>query len=184
MINQTIKAIQARITPAKKMTVDYRGAQPADRMAKAMEAMRDVEFLHSRKHQEQHWRANRVGAHPQILEFSDKLIKRARGLGIPLFAHTIVRSEQDQAQMYLKGVSRDTPADGQWPHRFAAVDIIHGTQGYMDGLHSIPFGWDVLGHLGKQVAHSMNVQMTWGGDWKFYDPAHWELANWKEIVWP
>lgn len=146
----------------------------------AGEAMRNPGFLKTARYQEQQTRANRVGAHPKILEFSDKLVRRAKVLGIPLFPACIVRTYDDQASAYARGVSRDSPVDGLWPHRFAAVDIIHGTLGYMDAP-VIPNAWRLIGHLGKEVATSMSLKIVWGGDWRFYDPAHFEIEGWKNL---
>lgn len=161
--------------------MDQRNADAAQAFPMAIEAMRNVGFLKSPKYQEQQTRASRVGAHPLILEFSDKLVKRCKNLGIPVFPHCIVRTYDDQASVYARGVSRDSPTDGLWPHRFAAVDIIHGTLGYMDAP-VIPHAWSIIGHLGKEVAHSMGIKIIWGGDWKFYDPAHFELEGWKDMT--
>ncbi len=147
----------------------------------ALEALRNPGFLKTPRYQEQQTRANRVGADPRILEFSDKMVKRCAGLGIPVFPLCIVRTEEEQQSAYARGVSRDSPSDGLWPHRFAAVDIIHGTRGYMDADNHVPHGWDVLGHIGKEVASSMSLKVVWGGDWNFYDPAHFELEGWKAM---
>lgn len=160
---------------------DYRNNDPARAYPLALQAMRNAGFLKTAKYQEQQGRANRVGAHPLILEFSDKLVKRGAGLGIPLFPHCIVRTRDEQASLYVRGQSMDSPDDGLWPHRFGAVDIVHGVLGWMD-KPKIEHAWDIIGHLGKEVALSMDIKITWGGDWSFYDPAHFELTNWREIA--
>lgn len=160
--------------------MDYRNADPAKAYPMAIDAMRNPGFLKTPKYQEQQMRANRVGADPRILEFADKLVRRGALLGIPLYPHTIVRTYDDQMAAWVRGVTRDVPNDGKWPHRFAAVDIIHGKLGWMD-RPAIPHAWDIIGHLGKEVAHSMGIKIVWGGDWKFYDPAHFELEGWKDM---
>lgn len=160
---------------------DYRNADPATAFPRALDAMQNPGFIKSPRYQEQQKRANRVGAHPHIVEFADKLVKRGAQMGIPLFPHCIVRTYEDQMAAYVQGVSRDSPADGLWPHKFAAVDIIHGTLAYMDEP-IIYNAWAIIGHLGKEVAHSMGIQIEWGGDWKWRDAAHFELKGWKEIA--
>lgn len=159
---------------------DLSRIDPATAFPRAIAAMQNPGFLKSAKYQEQQHRANREGAHPRILEFTDKMVKRCAMLSIPVFPHCIVRTEADQASAYVRGVSWDSPDDGMWPHRFAAVDIIHCQYAWMD---KIPHAWDVMGHLGKQVAISMGLQIVWGGDFsaKKHDPAHWELAGWKAM---
>lgn len=162
-------------------TPDYRNIDPATAFPRVLDSMRNPGFLKSARYQEQQTRANRVGAHPHIIEFADKLVKRGAGLGIPLFAHCMVRTYGEQATAFLNGVSNDDPTDGLWPHRYTAVDIIHGNLGWMDNP-AVPHAWDVIGHLGKEVAHSMDIKIEWGGDWRFFDPAHWELGDWRKIA--
>lgn len=160
---------------------DARNADPATAYPRALDAMRNPGFIKSVRYQEQQTRANRVGAHPHIVEFSDKLVKRGAQLGIPLFPLCIVRTREDQASAYVRGASRDSPEDGLWPHMAFAVDIIHGTLGYMD-RPIIFHAWEIVGHLGKEVAASMDIKIEWGGDWKWRDAAHFELKGWKEIA--
>lgn len=160
---------------------DYRNADPATAFPRALDAMRNPGFLKAAKYQEQQMRANRVGAHPHILEFADKVVKRGAALGIPLFPHCIVRTYDEQVAAYTRGMSRDSPADGLWPHRAFAVDIIHGVLGWMD-KPIIYNAWAIIGHLGKEVAHSMDIEIEWGGDWKFRDAAHFELKRWRDIA--
>lgn len=151
------------------------------RFQAALNAMRNPGFLKSPKYQQQQKRALREGAHPQILEFERKLVKRLAEMGVPVFAACVVRTYDEQASAYARGVSKDSPADGLWPHRAFAVDIIHGTLGYMD-KPVIPNAWAIIGHVGKEVAASMGIKITWGGDWTFYDPAHFELTGWKQMA--
>ncbi|MBX5301467.1 hypothetical protein HJB93_19940 [Rhizobium sp. NLR12b] len=158
---------------------DLSRIDPATKFPRAIAAMQNPGFLKSARYQEQQQRANREGAHPRLLEFTDKFVKRCAMLQIPVFPHCIVRTREDQASAYVRGVSNDSPDDGLWPHRFAAVDIIHCQYAWMD---KIPHAWDVMGHIGKQVAISMDLKVVWGGDWvRFHDPAHWELARWKQM---
>ena len=52
--------------------------------------------------------------------------------------------------------------------------------------------WKLLAHIGKEVIAQKGLaisSMAWGGDWTFYDPAHWQIENWKAIregypAWP
>lgn len=162
--------------------IDLRNADPAVRFQSALAAMRNKGFLKSPKYQQQQKRALREGAHPHIVEFSDKLVKRMREMGIPMFAHCIVRTADQQQAAFDLGVSNDSPKDGLWPHQAFAVDIIHGVAGWMD-KPVIPLAWEVVGHIGKEVAKSIGVSVVWGGDFRrFPDPAHWELADWKLIA--
>ncbi|QRM46013.1 hypothetical protein [Rhizobium sp. BG4] len=162
------------------MVPDLTNVDPATKFPRAIAAMQNAGFLKSARYTEQQHRANREGAHPFILEFADKTVKRLGMLGIPFFPHCIVRTEEEQRQAVQSGVSWDSPDDGLWPHRFGAVDLIHGVLGWMD-KPAIPYAWDVVGHVGKQVAISMGLKIVWGGDFppRKYDPAHFEMAGWR-----
>jgi len=136
----------------------------------------DREFCFSERYRDQQGRADRTGAQPEILEFERKLIKRAFKLGVPLFAHAVVRTGDDQNRLFVKGVSKARA--GESPHNFgAAVDLIHGTKAWSLTRKQ----WAIIGHIGKETAASAGIAVTWGGDWRFYDPAHWELTGWRDI---
>lgn len=147
-----------------------------DAYADELRGMVDRAFCFSERYNVQQGRAERTGAQPDIVEFERKLVRRAFKLGIPLFAHTVIRGSADQNKAFREGKSKARA--GESPHNFgAAVDIIHSTKAW--GLTQRQ--WAILGHLGKEVAAQAGLAVTWGGDWKFYDPAHWELTNWREV---
>lgn len=144
----------------------------------ALRGLVNRDFLASRKWQEQQWRANRTGADAGIVLFERKLIKAAERLGVPLFAHCVVRTPEEQLLLFQGGQSKDSPADGRWPHRKHAVDVVHSVRAW----NLTNKEWAVIGHLGKEVAKASGVKVDWGGDWKsFYDPAHWEISGWKNM---
>lgn len=149
--------------------------EPVDIPA-ALRALQARDFLSSAKYSELQTRARTEGAHPHIIRFSRLFVKRmADRFSVPVYAHTMRRTMQEQWDLLNRGVSRDSPADGLWPHQWHAVDLVHGI------LHwEIPKkAWDIFGHVGKELASSEGIDIVWGGDWKFYDPAHWEIRGWK-----
>lgn len=171
--------------------LDYRNIDPVTAYPRAIDAMMNLGFILSPRYKEQQGRANRVGAHPRILEFSDKMVRRCALLGIPVFPHCIVRSPDAQAARYALGHSAARP-DRPFPHAGFAVDIIHSCYGWLDNV-IIPHAWDVIGHLGHEVARSMDLKIVWGGDWdgdgdtmdnRLFDPAHWELEGWRDMELP
>lgn len=110
------------------------------------------------------------------------MIRGLSKLGVPAYAHSVVRTAEEQAELVAKGVSRDSPDDGRWPHKAHAVDVVHS------GKHweLTDQQWLVFGHVGKEVAKAMGLKVTWGGDWRRnpsdrvgWDPAHWEVFGWK-----
>ena len=138
--------------------------------------MMNRKFIQSQKYKDQQMRAVRDGAHPDILEFEKRLITRMRKQDVPLFCLYLWRGEDEQNALFVRGHSK--ARFGQSPHNYGmAVDIIHGTKAYdLDRK-----AWSLLGHIGKEISVQAGIPVTWGGDWKFYDPAHWELKNWKAL---
>lgn len=115
------------------------------------------------------------GADDDILRFSQALLRDLRKRGLPFFPHIYFRNEETQNRLRKQGVSK--AKWGQSAHNFGmAVDIVHFGK-YWD---LTPLQWAVIGLIGKEVARRLNLKVTWGGDWKFYDPAHWELSDWKK----
>lgn len=142
-------------------------------------ALRDVTskvFTGSERHREQQWRANRKGAHPDILDFERIFIRRMAKMSVPMFAHCVIRTDEEQDRLFKAG--RSKARAGQSPHGEGyAVDIVHGLKAWdMDEKT-----WAILGHLGKEVAAANGIDIEWGGDWAFYDPAHWQLRGWKTM---
>ena len=56
------------------------------------------------------------------------------------------------------------------------MDIVHASRAW----NLTKKEWDVLGSIGKEIARKRNLKMEWGGDWKFYDPAHWQIKDWRD----
>lgn len=148
-------------------------------LASGLRVLVDRPFLLRPKWVDQQGRANRVGAHPAIVEFERKFIARmAKKHGVPMFAHNMVRTPAEQRAVFVQGHSQK---DGSKPfaHMGCAVDIVHSVKAWDLERAS----WSMLGHIGKELATQLGIRLTWGGDWSSpYDPAHWELANWRELV--
>lgn len=136
--------------------------------------MADRPFLNSQKWQEQQWRAFREDCHFDIWEFEKRFIKRMTKLGIPMFASEVWRSKQRQAELLAQGKSKTD--DG--PHMYGcAIDLVHSVKGWNLNARE----WALVGHIGKEIAAQAGIKLVWGGDWEFYDPAHWEVADWRVI---
>lgn len=141
----------------------------------------DAEWCQSRNFQEQQWRAMRIGAHPQIIDFTRYMVAKMRKLNIPVFASEIVRTQERQLQLYKDGFSNAKGAKA--PHVYGmAVDIIHARKGWNLSQKQ----WELIGKLGKELAIQRGIAITWGGDWPplkervGWDPAHWQLRHWRE----
>lgn len=154
------------VEPLPDLSVSFR---------EAIAKMVDRSFIGSVRYEAQQSRADRNGCHPDILEFEKRLVTRMRKQGVPLFCVCAWRGAAAQEAAMQGGFSN--AKWGSSPHNYGmAVDIIHGVQGY--GLERK--SWEILGHIGKEISVQSGIAITWGGDWKSpYDPAHWELKEWK-----
>jgi hypothetical protein len=142
-----------------------------------LRGMRNRAFLQGERYRAQQARAIRAGCHPGIIEFERKLVQRLARLGVPMFCHTAMRGQQDQNELYVKGFSK--AKGGESPHQYGlAVDIVHGTKAWDLNRKQ----WEIVGHVGKEVAAALGIKVEWGGDWRsFYDPAHWQLSDWRDL---
>ena len=140
----------------------------------ALRGMADRPFLATQQYQEQQWRAVRKGANPFLLRFEETMVARMAKLGVPMFASEVIRTPERQNDLYALGHSKARA--GESPHQFGlAVDLVHSLKGW--GLDEKQ--WQLVGHVGHETAKALGIAVEWGGDWKFYDPAHWELDVWK-----
>lgn len=144
-------------------------------MSTALDAIVDRGRLASPAFARQQWQAVVEGAHPDILEFRRCLIREMSDKhGVPMWAHNIVRTNSEQEVLFARGVTK--ARGGESPHNWGmAVDIVHSVKLWDMDKRS----WAMIGHIGKEVAKAKSIPITWGGDWKFYDPAHWELREWE-----
>lgn len=140
----------------------------------ALRGLKAPEFFASPKYTEQQMRADTVHAHPWIYEHHRCMIYRLRKLKIPMFASEVFRDSARQTQLYVQGFSSVT--DGA--HQYGlAYDLVHSLRGWELSREQ----WNLIGHIGKELAISKGFKLVWGGDWtKPWDPAHWEIAKWRE----
>lgn len=142
----------------------------------AAATLADASFCASGRYRDQQLRADRDGAHKSILTFSNKLVKELAARDVPFFAHVYYRGREAQEAAKSQGNSK--ASFGKSPHNFGcAVDLIHGVRAWKLSEKE----WQLVGAIGKDVARRANLKIVWGGDWKFYDPAHWELRDWREV---
>lgn len=102
--------------------------------------------------------------------------------GIPLYVHCALRDEREQAAVRKAGHSKVSYPNSA--HNIGeAVDIVHGTLHWEMSRAE----WKLLSVLGRLALDRLNavlkkpdkLQLSWGGDWSFYDPAHWEIADYR-----
>lgn len=84
------------------------------------------------------------------------------------------RTAGRQHELELLGVSK--AKGGESPHQYGlAFDYVHAVRGWKLS----PLEWAQIGAIGHEVARKRKVPIEWGGDWKFYDPAHWQIKGWR-----
>lgn len=123
----------------------------------------------------QHERADWTGAPMEMIEFNRGFYNNLKKRGFPAYAHTIWRSPQLQQKLFNEGNSQIRSGAHQ---RSAATDWLHP-----DFHWTLPKkGWQYMGVVGHETARVLGIKIVWGGDWKsFWDPAHWELENWRDL---
>lgn len=115
--------------------------------------------------------------HPDIRRFAIALQKALDDAKMPFVPHQFVRTGQEQDALKAKGVSKASA--GKSPHNWGlAFDMIHFTRGWDLTRKE----WQVVGNIGKETARKLNLKVDWGGEWDFYDPAHWQLAKWRDQI--
>lgn len=110
-----------------------------------------------------------------LLRWVRAMARECEAMAIPLFVIEGYRDPARQAELKAKGNSKAGP--GQSPHQYGfAVDLVH----YGLFWNLTEKEWAVVGQLGKEVARKQNLDLTWGGDFEsLWDPAHWELTDWR-----
>lgn len=113
-----------------------------------------------------------------LKKFSQAFVSRFADYGVPVFVHGAYRSGEEQDRLFAQGVTKARAGQSAHNHGFA-VDIVHYGH-YWDMTRK---EWNLFGEIGKDVAASMNLKLTWGGDWKsIWDPAHWEIEGWEARI--
>ena len=146
---------------------------PDTNLRNALVSMQDVEYCSSVRFTEKQWTADFAGCDPSIELFAEQLIRKmANAYGVPLFAHCAMRNAAEQRKAFERGTTKTLKG----AHLVGcAVDIVHCTRAW--GLSKMQ--WTLIGHVGKEIAKNNRIPLEWGGDWRYYDPAHWELKGWK-----
>jgi hypothetical protein len=124
---------------------------------------------------------NYDGVHPDIVTFWKGMQKECEKRNISVRAFEFVRSMDKQEYYYKTGRSK-APA-GRSAHNIgglgitAAVDII-STERAWDLTKK---EWDILIAIGNEVARKKKIKIVNGSTFtKLYDPAHWELKDWRK----
>lgn len=175
---------KGRQPPADLLALAYPDELPIPEAAmvsggyrEALNSIRDRAFLMGERYAAQQMRADRSGVNIQLLGFYDAFQRQLRALGVPMFVAEFSRSPERQEQLHAAGMTKALA--GQSPHGYGlAFDLVHSKLAW--GLTRQQ--WTLIGHIGKSVAARGRLKIDWGGDWEFYDPAHWQVRGWRLLV--
>jgi hypothetical protein len=113
--------------------------------------------------------------HPLMRQYTRSLMKELQKLRMDMKIFEMHRSFEKQEEYYARGASK--ARYGQSPHNWGmAVDIIDRRRGWDLSENE----WAIFGAIVKSVSEKTRIPVDWGGDWKFYDPAHIQLRHWKQ----
>lgn len=130
------------------------------------------DYIGSREHRETLTRVNWRGVDQKLQLWALAYVRRACQLGIPLYVHCAHRSDADQDRLYVTGVTK-VRGGFSYHNVGKAVDIVHCVKNW----DLTPEQWQLLAHIGFEVAKAHNLKLICGIKWKFYDPAHWQLVG-------
>lgn len=121
-------------------------------------------------YQEKTWVAYRIGADPELVEFEARLVRRFERLHVPLYASCFVRTDAEQAALFVQGVTQLRPRESPHNHGLA-FHVEHATRG-----RQLPDRcWELIAHVGEEVSTQLGLDVTWGG--LGGRPWHWQLDS-------
>lgn len=182
------------ITPhAQIRAEELPGAQASDRFFEmpddlkfdAPKRLAAPAFFTSRAQLRQWERADWQHVNPLFMRWAALFQEYARKLDIPLYVHSAFRTEEEQEALVARGVSR-THYPRSAHNIGEAVDIVHGvwhwdlTKSEWAFLHLL--GVKALERINAPLKKSEHLRLDWGGNWSFYDPAHWQITGYKDRV--
>lgn len=111
----------------------------------------------------------------RLKAWSRRVVKAAADRGVPLYVHTAMRSQAEQERLKADGFSQLTSGPHQ---RGVALDLVHTVHAWDMTRDEWQFLHDFAMSFWKET-----VPLRWGGDFQsLYDPAHYELHPWREVV--
>ena len=134
------------------------------------------------------------GSVPDFITFANAMLRECQRRSFPIVVSEAWRDGVRQDDLYRQGFSKARAGQSAHNHGMAG-DFIHWKRGWdLSGEQ-----WLILGQIGHECARKAKLRINWGGDdvlreslWLpldgkprtidgfRWDPAHFELADWKE----
>lgn len=182
-----MRAARAEVPDAARSSLRFLDI-PDDVGWHAPQRLQAPAFILGEAHLKQGHKADWQQTDVRLQRWAAVFIEMARKQGIPLYVHCAFRTRAEQAKVNSQGNSK-----AAWPrsaHNIGeAVDIVHGVYHWSLTKQE----WDLLHVLGQRALEVVNGQLpvkaklalTWGGTFKsLYDPAHWEIADYRVRIRP
>lgn len=143
---------------------------------------RPKDYFVSKAYLQTYQRADWHGAPAPLRLFVWRYMRALRSRGLPFYVHNCYRTISEQEQLYLEG---RTQLKSGAHNRSAAVDIVSA----IDHWHIPDDLWTYVGTLGEAISRDTHLgqgldnkplKIEWGGRWKFKDPAHFQLSDWRK----
>uniref|UniRef100_UPI0025ED276C M15 family metallopeptidase n=1 Tax=uncultured Sphingomonas sp. TaxID=158754 RepID=UPI0025ED276C len=178
-----VKAAQADAAGPADMGDRFFGAPLPDTAWTAPERLKAPLHFKSEAYMRQVRRADWSFCDVRLVVWAAQFQMMAKQREIPLYVHAALRSKAVQDAHRRNGTSKVKYPNSA--HNIGeAVDVVHGT--YHWDLNKAE--WNLLHALGRLALDRVNTRLkaadklslTWGGHFKtLYDPAHWEISDYR-----
>lgn len=99
----------------------------------------------------------------------DSFLLDCKSQGVDLIVFETYRTEERQNKLKSKGLSKLSGGYSKHQHG-KAIDVVPVIKG-QPRWKNIPKTWKKIGKIGKKY------DLQWGGEWRFWDPGHFELKE-------
>lgn len=112
-------------------------------------------YLRSSRYKDQWWRADTSGLDPDVFEYVQGFRRQMENIGIPVVPD-VVATSADAQRWFVFELEDEAPSTLTPGRSFAMRHALRG--------HTMPeICWRIFGHVGREVAGKLGVDVRWGG---------------------